>query len=58
MIPDEVKEYLLEMDDMWLACIVFAVLFIVIFVKSYLISMVYQSYKHITLQVSNGLTKY
>lgn len=40
------------MDDMWLASIVFVVLLIIIFIKSYLISMVYKSYKFITLQVS------
>lgn len=50
-IPDEIKEKLINMDDMWLASIVFVVLLIVIFIKSYLISMVYKSYKFITLQV-------
>lgn len=50
-MPAEWKQSLLEMDERWLACIVFITLFTVVFVKSYLISMIYRCYKHITLQV-------
>nr|CAB3263383.1 lysosomal-associated transmembrane protein 4A [Phallusia mammillata] len=49
-LPLEWKEWLLNLDERWLACIVFSVLFMVLVVKSYLISMVYRCYKHITTQ--------
>ncbi|XP_039270673.1 lysosomal-associated transmembrane protein 4A-like [Styela clava] len=50
-MPEGWKETLMNMDERWLACIVFLFLFVVIFIKCYFISMVYRCYKHITMQV-------
>ncbi|CAK8698113.1 unnamed protein product [Clavelina lepadiformis] len=49
-MPQEWKDWFLSIDDRWLAVIVFSILFVVLFIKSYLISMVYRCYKDITTQ--------
>nr|XP_009861540.1 lysosomal-associated transmembrane protein 4A [Ciona intestinalis] len=49
-MPQEWKDWLMSVDERWLACIVFTILFIIMVIKSYLIAVVYRCYKHITTQ--------
>ena len=51
-MPEEWKEWVKNVDDVWLIVIVFGIFFINLTIKIYFISVVYRCYKHLLRQVS------